>query len=43
VTQVDEKEWLRKLEEWDGNFHKDLEVPTLFSMIEHQIFYDLLK
>lgn len=43
VTKFDEKDWLKKLEEWDGNFHKDLEVPTLFSMIEHQILYDLLK
>lgn len=43
VTQADEKEWLKKLEEWDGNFNKDLEVPTFFSMVEHQIFYDLFK
>lgn len=30
-----EKEGLKQLERWSGEFHQDLKEPTLFSMIEH--------
>lgn len=43
LTQPEEKSHMKMLIDWDGNYDQNLEAPTLYTMIEHQILFDLFK